>query len=1321
MAFTQQEKLIHTYINYCSFRYCELCEHHFVFTPIYRQDMPDRMPLRIICRQSIRHLAFFLRGFLRAIVVILVWLVVVPCLTLLAWRFCFWSGSRFDFSSSLKGLVSPSPNESTTDSLPIIGPQNNPKTSSFGFFGYTQREFMEDCFEGQIVTLFVVVVFVTAYLFREWVIQNTPEERNIEFLPEDELAELPPLIQMNPVDQNINHFTGPAELADMYQNEFLEASQHDREINQHQEAGHILEEFRRENEWIHRNSNRGYPNSHQDNHRQSRSSGSDDDTSEQQLLWDHSHFEEQYTNDHEEDYNESESGDDAATFVPSSTDSLLSRIDNSLENIQNSARALWSPEANPYEDSEIHSEDEFLMSEESSASRKSSSGSSDRKGKSRLERASSIEYDGYLDHRIASEYSEDDAGESSSRQPLLASWRREHDRLEIRENSQSANTRWRAPEFVPSPESAIDGGNRTASPVAPTLMLDSDSQNQIHEIPSDDESDRDTEEENPIVEEDVFDFGEDIEGVLEAIGMRGNPWMLVQNAALMSLMVSIFLGVCVWIPYMTGRIVILIRPTSFIQTPIYILRLFTDPFVDFFMDRVVLSVYATVDASYFKNHVITKRLDVALERLLLWTTEYTAQILQFIQHQNHQESALKINSMNHTVNVLDTAISFGKQTDLMQKKVEDLGYLALKRWHQFAIGQTWADRSVCVTVGYSVLIIAGSWYLTRPTAPARRIHGNTLKDIIWQQGIFLKVFFLILLELIIFPIICGALIDIATVPLFSDGSLTSHWAFIQKNPYSGWFLYWFAGTGFMFNFAVFVTLCREVVRTGVMWFIRDPSDPQFHPVQEMIERPITLLLRKLSSSAAMYSTLIIIGIGSVTTVLGYCTNLFPLSLNFGKPLSTLPVDLLAIQFLLPLLMNYIQPREYTKKLMSFWWRSASHFLRLSSFMFNERHPEEEGVHVRRTFKAWILRKETQINDTIFNEVSIEDDDADVVFKRDGMFARVPNQDTVTVHPERRMIVPVNPFTFEAIEEEERLAGHPAAASPEEERHVTTVVYIPPHFRLRIMMFVFLVWVSGSVAVCLHTITPRRSLYKMYFGPNQQMGDIYAVILGVFVMVLFSVVIDWVSQIIGRTKQRGLGASIEEGMIHVKQYMLLSVKSIYISGIIALILPLLLGVTIELYLFMVLRASEPSDEITIHLSQDWALGIVCLGIIYGVIYVLPNNALQRRIDQVVEDGISNLRLWAVTRFLFAPVVFGLFIGIILPGILAMGVIRAIPISNPVTQLLVFRYSYPAVLCITILFGLFTGSIKLIRLWIQTIRDDTYLIGKRLHNLGETTTA
>ncbi|KAI9020804.1 hypothetical protein CLU79DRAFT_218346 [Phycomyces nitens] len=1274
--------------------------------------MPDRMPLRILCRQSIRHLTFFLRGFLRAIIVVVVWIIVVPCLTLLTWRFCFWSGSRFDFSSRLKqDLGTTSLNESTTDSLTMIGPQNSPKTSSFGFFGYTQREFMEDCFEGQIVTLFVVVIFVTAYLFREWVIQNTPEETHIELHPEDELAELPPLVQMNPLDQNINRFVRVIELTDGHPNDLLDMSQRDIGRAQRQEPSSSLNEFQRRNEWASTMSDGGYTNNNRESNSQSRSSGSDDDISDQQLLWTNLHFENQYQNDRDMYSNESESGDDNTTFVGSPSDSILSHFDNPMEDMQVSSRALCPPEENQDEDGEIHSEEEQLLAERSS----------DRKGKSRLERAVSMEYSGYQDHRVISEDIEDDAGESSSRQPLLDSWRRDHDRLEIRDNNQAANARWRAPEFVPSPESAIASGRRAGSPTAPALMVGPALQDQTQDLPSDDESEGDIEEENPVVEE-VFDFGEDIEGVLEAIGVRGNPWMLVQNAALMSLMVSIFLGICVWVPYMTGRIFILIRPMSFIQTPIYILRLFTDPFVDFFMDRVVVSVYDIAHSNYSKQHILTEKLEIAFEKLLLWTTEYTTKLLQFV-HPHSSQEALQVYSTNHTISVLETATTLGKQTDLIQKKLEVMAHIALRRWHQFAIGQTWIDRSVCVIVGYSVLILFGSWYLTRFAASSRSIHGTTLKDIIWQQGIFLKVFFLILLELIIFPIICGALIDIATVPLLSDGSLMAHWTFVQKNPYSGWFLYWFAGTGFMFNFAVFVAMCREVVRTGVMWFIRDPNDPQFHPVQEMIERPITLLLRKLSSSAAMYSTLIILGIGSITTALHYCTNIFPFSLNFGTPLFTLPIDLLVIQFIVPLMISYIQPREYSKKLMSIWWRGAAHQLRLSSFMFNERHPEEEGVHVRRTFKAWIMRKEAPVNDLMPNEVSIEDEDedADVVFRRNGLFARVPNQDTVSVNPERRMIVPVDPFTFEAIDEEDRLAGHPAAASPEEERHVTTVVYIPPRFHLRAILFVFFVWLSGSAAVCIHTITPLllgRSLYRIYFDTNQQMSDIYAVILGVFVILVSAVTIDWVSQVIGRTRQRGFEVCIEEGMTHAKQYILLA---LYLSGIIALVLPLLLGITIDLYLFVVFRPSEPSDRITIHLSQDWALGIVCLGIIYGVIYILPNNALQRKIDQVVEDGISNIHLWSITRSLLGPVVFGLLIGVISPGALAMGGIHAIPISDPATQILVFRYSYPATMCITLVFGLFTGSVKLVRLWIQNIRDDTYLVGKRLHNLGEATTA
>ncbi|KAG1059403.1 hypothetical protein G6F42_028332 [Rhizopus arrhizus] len=55
-----------------------------------------------------------------------------------------------------------------------------------------------------------------------------------------------------------------------------------------------------------------------------------------------------------------------------------------------------------------------------------------------------------------------------------------------------------------------------------------------------------------------FDFGEDFDGILEAIGMRGNVLMLLQNSILMSLMINLCLCVTVWIPYVIGRSVILV-------------------------------------------------------------------------------------------------------------------------------------------------------------------------------------------------------------------------------------------------------------------------------------------------------------------------------------------------------------------------------------------------------------------------------------------------------------------------------------------------------------------------------------------------------------------------------------------------------------------------------------------------------------------------------------------------------------------------------------------------------------------------------------------
>lgn len=210
--------------------------------------------------------------------------------------------------------------------------------------------------------------------------------------------------------------------------------------------------------------------------------------------------------------------------------------------------------------------------------------------------------------------------------------------------------------------------------------------------------------------------------------------------------------------------------------------------------------------------------------------------------------------------ILDSILTFVRQD------IEPLFAKALVRWHYFAIGRTVMDRIVCVAIGYMILVLLGAWYLRKTGNAYGRTVGRTVQQAIRQQGIILKVAFFISIELIMFPIVCGVLLDFSTLPLFATATLSSRWEYYQSHPITTIFIHWFLGTGFMFHFAVFVTLCRDIVRPGVMWFIRDPNDPQFHPIKEILERPVLTQLRKIGASGIMYSAMIFFGIGTVVMV-----------------------------------------------------------------------------------------------------------------------------------------------------------------------------------------------------------------------------------------------------------------------------------------------------------------------------------------------------------------------------------------------------------------------------------------------------------------------
>lgn len=1087
------ESCLIEWLSHSRKKYCELCEHPFKFTPIYRDDMPESVPILVFFSQLIRRLASFLKNLFRGLTVIFVWLIILPNFTLWTWRFYFWSGEHIGF------------NTLNTTKEEEIGGQS------------PLKNFLSDCLEGQIITAFVIIIFVAAYLFREWVMQNLPAveeqaevlERNEEQLVQEQVA----------VDTLLNamHTINPPELRD----------------HEHHRLEHQLDEIRNE--------------------------------IDQEL--DHQRQETAERNEHH-------------------------RSEHQLDEIDQELRQE-SAEHNGQEDLEnllghhqqIHGNDDTQ----------------------------------YFRQFVANNLERGDRG------------------------------------LVENEEIRRFFDNNMDRPLNPPVRLE--------------------EEEN----EEVFEVADDMNGVLEAIGMRGNPWMLVQNSVLMSLMISLCLGLAVWIPYVVGRLVIMIRPISFIETPIYILRFVTDPLVDFVLDTCLPLTWSLAD-TYWKQ----------------WVPPSIQTALSFYT----QETAVVVLTKEQPTPWIDWS--------LIESKIEETSRMALERWHQFALGHTALDRSMCILVGYFVFICLGSWYL----ANSKR-RTSTVQDIIRQQGIFLKVLFFIVIELVVFPTVCGFLLDFATLPLFVNASISTRYAFHFKSPYSSYFLHWFLGTGVLFYFAIFITVSREIIRPGVMWFVRDPNDPQFHPVQEMVERPFPNLLYKISQSAIMYSTMLVFGVGTVTYTLALTRVVFPLRLPFNKPLSTLALDLLIIQFLLPPLVHLVNPRENAKRALALWWHWACRLLRLTSFMFNERKLDEEGRHVRRSWKAMLLRTKAEIPNDALSDLAI-DEGQEVVFDRNGQWVRVPRYDSVPVDPKRRMLVPVDPVTLEAIDPEERERGHPAAADTGDEAQSTIVVYVPPHFKLRTIVFLLFMWLFISLFVCSVTVVPLlfgRFLFKAYLAPQVDMvNDLYSFTLGLYLLVGACLTCTWTYRCYVTYKLNGYSFS-EQWVTYVTK----ASRYVYLIFSLGVVIPLLLGISVDLFVFMPIRTYHSKEGIVIHLSQNWAFGIVYISLFYHTVQLLPTqNRVKVYMDSVFGNNMIQADLKVITRKVIVPVIMVALGSIFLPGVLSWSLFQLMDTKDSSLQLLVIRYTYPALFgsMITILFSFVFR--KLFKMWLKAVKDDTYKIREALHN-------
>ncbi|XP_077348083.1 E3 ubiquitin-protein ligase MARCHF6 isoform X6 [Lithobates pipiens] len=212
--------------------------------------------------------------------------------------------------------------------------------------------------------------------------------------------------------------------------------------------------------------------------------------------------------------------------------------------------------------------------------------------------------------------------------------------------------------------------------------------------------------------------------------------------------------------------------------------------------------------------------------------------------------------------------------------------------------------------------------------------------------IVVKVSLLVVVEIGVFPLICGWWLDICSLEMF-DATLRDRELSFQSAPGTTMFLHWLVGMVYVFYFASFILLLREVLRPGVLWFLRNLNDPDFNPVQEMIHLPIYRHLRRFILSVIVFGSIVLLMLWLPIRII---KQLLPTFLPYNvmlysdAPVSELSLELLLLQVVLPALLEQGHTRQWLKGLVRAWTVTAGYLLDLHSYLLGDQDESENNVN-----------------------------------------------------------------------------------------------------------------------------------------------------------------------------------------------------------------------------------------------------------------------------------------------------------------------------------------------------------------------------------------
>ncbi|KAL6711520.1 hypothetical protein ACN47E_004454 [Coniothyrium glycines] len=854
-------------------------------------------------------------------------------------------------------------------------------------------------------------------------------------------------------------------------------------------------------------------------------------------------------------------------------------------------------------------------------------------------------------------------------------------------------------------------------------------------------------------DQEAIEDAEDLEGILELIGMQGPIVGLFQNALFSAVLISATLGCAVWLPYLWGKVVLLFMgsPVSLlIKLPLQLIATMTDLIVDltlFLVAGVTYSMSATTslmfrlltgDKLFQTVQSVLNKVSFPARSLAASAMDRIAKLIvespitprpDYFRLSVNSHAALRsiqnstsfaLNETSSFVNTVVEEIAADSPFQFIWRLISavpflvyagantvssqaaaflswvwssksykitldlDLGhnvteaYTAMEQW-------TASDRMIAIFAGYGFFALAGAIYLKRGSPFSSSQQGQRVEriisDILQQAGGVLKVILIISIEMLAFPLYCGLLLDLAMLPLFKNATLYTRWQFTQNSPWTSGFVHWFIGTCYMFHFALFVSMCRKIMRKGVLYFIRDPDDPTFHPVRDVLERSVTTQLRKIAFSALVYGALVIVCLGGVVWTLSRITSdVLPIHWTTEAPSLEFPLDLLFYNFLTPVIIRFYKPSDGLHAIFTWWFKTCAAFLRLTNFLFDEKIATQEHPG--------------------------------------GRYVRAPASDQARIPKGQAVFVEV---TYPENVRKDGITEGGVHNNPE----LVTVVYIPPWFRVRVFCFVVTIWIFMGLSGVGVTIVPLlfgRFLFSLFLPSTVEMNDIHAFSLGIYTLgaVMYSVysLYKVLSQRLTNTGTDAMSTfhTIRVEATRVGKHVL---RFTYVWGSLVFAIPFLFAILIELYFLMPLHAYlGPSEPHVVHIIQDWTLGFLYARLAARLVFANRDSRPARAFAAIVRNGYLYPNAAIATRCFVLPVLVLFLIAIAIPGSLALLTNATLYFgATAATRKMVWRFSFPAVGMSVVAIWASNAAIRLLVRWRLVVRDEVYLIGERLHNFGE----